>query len=45
MLAFFMIKLEITVGIGQRVREVAITGPVGDIMHVQEGVLPFMQNG
>ena len=35
MLACFMIKLEITFDIG----------PVGDLMHIQEGRLPFVQNG
>lgn len=43
MLAFSMIKLEITFNTGQRLTEAALIDPVGGMMHIQEGVLPFMQ--
>jgi hypothetical protein len=45
MLAFFMVKLEITVDIVQRLIEVALIDPIGDMLHIQEGVPPFMYNG
>lgn len=40
-----MIRLEIAVDIAQRLMEAALIGPVGDIMHIQKDILPFMQNG
>lgn len=33
------------VNVGQRRMEDALNGPVRDITHIQEGILPFMQNG
>lgn len=39
MLAFSMIKLEITVDASQKLIEAALIGPVRDIMHIQEGTL------
>lgn len=39
MLAFSMIKLEITVDTGQKLMEAPLIGPVRDIMHIQEGTL------
>lgn len=45
MLALYMIKLEITIDFGQRHMEAAFIGLGGDMMFIQEGVLPFMQNG
>lgn len=44
MLAFSMIKLEITVDIGQRLIKAAFFGRIGDMMHIQEDFLPFMQS-
>ena len=44
LLAFSVIKQEMTVHIGQRHMEAALIGPVGDTRHIQEGVLHFMQN-
>lgn len=45
MFAFSISKLEITVNTGQELMEAALIGPIGDMMHTQEGILPFMQNG
>lgn len=42
-LVFSMIKLETTVDIGHILMETAFIGPVGDIMHIQEGILPFIR--
>lgn len=44
-LAFSMLEQEITVRIGQRLMETALTDPVGDMLPIQVGLLPFMQNG
>lgn len=45
MLAFLMIKLGITVDGGQRLMEAVFIGPVGNMVHILEGILPFMQIG
>lgn len=44
MLAFSMIKLEISVNIGQRLMKAAFIGPIGDMVHIQEDFLPFAPN-
>lgn len=33
-----------TVDVGQRLMKVVLIGPVGDLMYIQEDVLPFLQN-
>lgn len=38
-----MIKLGITGNIGQRLLKAVVIGPVRDLMHIQEGILHFMQ--
>lgn len=40
-----MLGQEITVCIGQRLMEAALTDPVGDKLHIQVGLLSFIQNG
>lgn len=42
--AFSMIKLEISIDLSQRLKEIVIV-PVGDMIHIQEGILPFMHSG
>lgn len=39
MLAFSVIKLEITFNVGQRLLEAALVGPVGDMMHIPKCIL------
>lgn len=39
-----MIKLEISIDLSQRLKEIVIV-PVGDMIHIQEGILPFMHSG
>lgn len=43
MLAFSMIKQEITVDVGQRLMEATLSGPVGVMMRSQGSM--FVQNG
>lgn len=38
-----MTKLEVTVDVAQRLMEAVLIGPVGYMMHIQKGILPFMQ--
>lgn len=45
MFAFSISKLEITVNTGQKLMEAVLIGPIGDMMHTQEGTLLFLQNG
>lgn len=45
MLTFSMINTEMIVHVGQRLMELALTDPVGDIIHIQKDALHFMQNG
>ena len=45
MLSFYTMKLEITVGIGQRLMKASLIDPVGGMMPIQENVLLFCRMG